>query len=124
GRTGAEDANTVSRSLSELSSTDQPLVWLNAEGGRDRYTTGDRTNETTSGGLRVGASLPFAEIGNGSLIGGFEFGATKLSTKSETPLADGKIDTDAYDVTLSALWLADSQLYLDGQLRYAFFDST
>ncbi|MES0828536.1 autotransporter domain-containing protein, partial [Ruegeria sp. SCP11] len=37
---------------------------------------------------------------------------------------DGKIDTDAYDVTLSALWLADSQLYLDGQLRYAFFDST
>ncbi|MES0828509.1 autotransporter outer membrane beta-barrel domain-containing protein, partial [Ruegeria sp. SCP11] len=124
GRTGAEDANTVSRSLSELSSTDQPLVWLNAEGGRDRYTSGDRTNETTSGGLRVGASLPLAEIGGGALIGGLEFGATTLSTDSETSLADGKIDTDAYDVTLSALWLADSQLYLDGQLRYAFFDST
>ncbi|MES0884332.1 beta strand repeat-containing protein [Roseibium sp. SCP14] len=124
GRTGAEDAETVSRSLIELSSTDQPLFWLNAEGGRDRYTTGDRTNETTSGGLRVGASLPFAEIGNGSLIGGFEFGATTLSTKSETPLADGTIDTDAYDVTLSGLWLADNQLYLDGQVRYAIFDST
>ncbi len=124
GRTGSEDANTVSRSLIELSSTDQPLVWLNAEGGRDRYTSGDRTNETTSGGLRVGASLPFAEIGSGSLIGGFEFGTTTLSTNSETSLADGKIDTDAYDVTLSALWLADSQLYLDGQVRYAFFDST
>ncbi|MES0828466.1 autotransporter outer membrane beta-barrel domain-containing protein [Ruegeria sp. SCP11] len=124
GRTGAEDANTVSRSLSELSTTNQPLVWLNAEGGRDRYTSGDRTNETTSGGLRVGASLPFAEIGNGSLIGGFEFGATTLSTNSETSLADGTIDTDAYDVTLSALWLADSQLYLDGQVRYAIFDST
>ena len=124
GRTGTEEANTVSRSLIELSSTDQPLVWLNAEGGRDRYTSGDRTNETTSGGLRVGASLPFAEIGSGSLIGGLEFGASTLSTNSETSLADGKIDTDAYDVTLSALWLADSQLYLDGQLRYAFFDST
>ncbi|WP_170766513.1 autotransporter outer membrane beta-barrel domain-containing protein [Ruegeria lacuscaerulensis] len=124
GRIGTEDANTVSRSLADLSSTDHPLVWLNAEGGRDRYTSGDRTNKTTSGGLRVGASLPFAEIGSGSLIGGFEFGATTLSTNSETSLADGKIDTDAYDVTLSALWLADSQLYLDGQVRYAFFDST
>ncbi|NVO58309.1 autotransporter domain-containing protein [Rhodobacteraceae bacterium B1Z28] len=34
------------------------------------------------------------------------------------------VDTDAYDLTASALWLAESQLYLDSQVRYAFFDST
>ncbi|KIC41126.1 hypothetical protein RA27_10855 [Ruegeria sp. ANG-R] len=58
------------------------------------------------------------------MIGGFEFGATTLSTNSETSLADGKVDTDACDVTLSTLWLADSQLYLNGHVRYAFFDNT
>ncbi|WP_120631964.1 autotransporter outer membrane beta-barrel domain-containing protein [Ruegeria sp. EL01] len=124
GRTGSSDANTVSRALIDLSTTDQPLFWLEAEGGRDQYTNGDRTNKTTGGGLRVGASQPLAEFGNGSLIGGLEFGATTLSTNSATSLATGQIDTDAYDLTASALWLADSQLYLDGQIRYAFFDST
>ncbi|NVO58308.1 hypothetical protein HW561_21210 [Rhodobacteraceae bacterium B1Z28] len=89
GRTGSSDTNTVSRSLIDLSTTNQPLFWLEAEGGRDHYTNGDRTNETSGGGLRVGASLPIAELGNGSLIGGLEFGATTLSTNSETSLASG-----------------------------------
>ncbi|WP_170764561.1 autotransporter outer membrane beta-barrel domain-containing protein [Ruegeria lacuscaerulensis] len=63
GRTGRAEGETVSRSLINFGTTDQPLIRLNVEGGRDCYTFDDRMNKNTRGGLRVGASLPLAEIG-------------------------------------------------------------
>ncbi|WP_051927444.1 autotransporter outer membrane beta-barrel domain-containing protein [Ruegeria halocynthiae] len=121
---GSSEANTVSRALNELTSTTRPIVWVQAEGQRDSYTVDDRDVETNSGGLRFGAGLPLAEIAGGKLIGGLEFGISSLSTDVKTSLTSADISTDAYDATLSALWIANSQLYVDGQLRYAYFDST
>ncbi|MBO9410787.1 MULTISPECIES: autotransporter outer membrane beta-barrel domain-containing protein [unclassified Ruegeria] len=121
---GASDVNTVSRALNELTSTTRPLVWVQGEGRRDSYTVDDRDVETNSGGLRFGAALPLTELSNGTLIGGLEFGISSLSTDVTTSLTGADISTDAYDVTLSALWVADSLLYVDGQMRYGDFDST
>jgi outer membrane autotransporter protein len=53
-----------------------------------------------------------------------EFGISSLSTDVTTSLTGAAINTDAYDATLSILWVADSQFYVDGQLRYGNFDST
>ena len=125
GQTGsASGANTVSRTLIDLSTREQPLFWFDVEGGYESYSFDDREAETTSGGLRFGAALPLAEIAGGTLVGGAEIGITSLSTTTKTTVVEGDIDTEAYDLTLSALWIADNQLYLDSQLRYAFFDST
>jgi outer membrane autotransporter protein len=121
---GASDANTVSRALNELTSTKRPLVWVQGEGRRDSYSVDDRDVETNSGGLRFGAALPLTELINGTLIGGVEVGISSLSTDVTTSLTGADISTDAYDVTLSALWVADSLLYVDGQMRYGDFDST
>ncbi|WP_171103048.1 autotransporter outer membrane beta-barrel domain-containing protein [Ruegeria sp. HKCCD7255] len=121
---GTSEANTVSRALSELTSTTRPLVWVLGEGQRDSYSVDDRDVETNSGGLRFGAALPLTELSNGTLIGGLEFGISSLSTDVTTSLTAADISTDAYDATLSVLWVADSQLYLDGQMRYGVFDST
>ena len=121
---GSSEANTVSRALSELTSTTKPIVWVQAEGQRDSYTVDDRDVVTNSGGLRFGAGLPLVELAGGQLIGGLEFGISNLSTDVTTSLTGADINTDAYDATLSALWIADSQLYVDGQLRYGIFDST
>ncbi len=123
-RQDASEANTVSRALNELTSTTRPLVWVEAQGQRDSYTFDDRDVETNSGGLRFGAGLPLAGVAGGQLIGGLEFGFNSLSTNVTTTLTSADIDTDAYDATLSALWIANSQLYIDGQIRYAYFDST
>lgn len=121
---GSTNVNTVSRALSELASTARPLVWVQGEGRRDSYTVDGRDVETNSGGLRFGAALPLTELGNGTLVGGAEFGISSLSTDVTTALTGADISTDAYDATLSALWIADSQLYVDGQLRYGYFDGT
>jgi outer membrane autotransporter protein len=123
-QSGVSDANTVSRALSELTSTTRPLVWVQGEGRRDSYTIDDRDVETDSAGLRFGAGMPLAELSNGTLIGGIEFGVSNLSTDVTTSLTGADISTDAYDMTLSALWVADSLLYVDGQLRYGDFNST
>ncbi|MES0827992.1 autotransporter outer membrane beta-barrel domain-containing protein [Ruegeria sp. SCP11] len=121
---GASGANTVSRALSELTSTKRPLIWIQAEGQRDSYSVDDRDVDTNIAGLRFGVGLPLAELSNGVIIGGLEFGISSLSTDVSTSLTRADIDTDAYDATLSLLWIANSQLYVDGQLRYGYFDST
>lgn len=123
-RSSGSEANTVSRSLNKLTSTTRPLVWVQAEGQRDRYETGGRDVTTNSGGLRFGAGLPLGEVAGGQVFGGLEFGVSSLSTDISTSLTSADVSTDAYDATLSALWVADSLLYLDGQLRYGYFDST
>lgn len=119
----ASDTNTVSRALSELTSTTRPLVWVQGEGQRDSYSIDDRDVETNSGGLRFGAAFPLTELANGTLVGGLEFGISSLSTDVTTSLTGAEISTDAFDATLSLLWVANSQLYVDGQLRYGKFGS-
>ncbi len=121
---GSSDANMVSRALSELTSTTQPVVWVQVEGQRDSYTVDDRDVATNSGGLRFGAGLPLAHLASGLVFGGLELGVSSLSTDVTMSLTGADLDTDAYDVTLSALWFSNSQLYVDGQLRYAIFVST
>ena len=118
------EANTVSRALSELTTSKRPLIWAQAEGRRDSYSIDDRDVVTTSGGIRFGAGLPLAETADGILLGGLEFGVSSLYTDVSNALTGADIDTDAYDATLSALWISNSQLYVDGQFRYAYFDSS
>ncbi|NVO58666.1 autotransporter outer membrane beta-barrel domain-containing protein [Rhodobacteraceae bacterium B1Z28] len=114
---------TVSRALTELTTTAGPTFWVEADGERDSYDVGEGEMTTNSGSLRYGANLPLGEFAGGQLFGGLEFGIGSMSSNVGTSFASVDISTDAYDATLSALWVADSLFYIDGQLRYGFFDS-
>lgn len=120
----AEGAQTVSRALHDFSAATQPHFWVQASGESRSYSFVGRDVETTLGELRLGSAVPVAEIGNGRLVGGLEFGIGSLSSNLQTALTSASIKTHARDLTLSALWVADSQFYTDVQLRYARFDST
>jgi len=126
GTTDLEDAEaeTVSRALTRVTSTTQPLVWISAEGERDSYSFNDRDVVSNSGGLLIGAGLPLADVAGGRLIGGVEIGVNNLSSDVTTPVTGADINTNAYEATLSALWVASNQFYVDGQMRYASFDSS
>ncbi|WP_298934631.1 autotransporter outer membrane beta-barrel domain-containing protein [uncultured Ruegeria sp.] len=115
-------AFTVSQALTDLPTTAGPLFWVEAEGERDSYDVGEGEMTTNSGSLRYGANLPFGEVAGGQLFGGLEFGIGSLSSDVGTSLASANISADAYDATLSALWVADSRFYIDGQLRYGYFN--
>ncbi|WP_095590686.1 beta strand repeat-containing protein [Actibacterium ureilyticum] len=114
---------TVSRALHEFSTATLPPVWVQATGQRSSYTADDREVDTDIADLRFGAALPLADVFGGRLVGGLEFGVSRISSDVETALTRAAIDTDAHDVTLSALWVADDYFYTDVQLRYARFDS-
>ncbi|WP_282169996.1 autotransporter domain-containing protein [Ruegeria atlantica] len=112
-----------SLALTDLTTTAGPLFWVESQGERDSYDVGDGEMTTNSGSLRYGANLPLGEVGGGQLFGGLEFGIGSLSSNIGTSSANANISTNAYDATLSALWVADSMFYINGQLRYGFFDS-
>lgn len=57
------------------------------------------------------------------MFGGLEFGIDHLSSGVGNRLASADISAVGYDATLSALLVADSQFYIDGQLRDGYFDS-
>ncbi|WP_085824909.1 autotransporter domain-containing protein [Ruegeria meonggei] len=116
-------AFTVNQTLAKLTTTAGPTFWVEADAERDSYDVGEGELTTNNGTLRYGANLPLGEIAGGQLFGGLEFGIGSLSSKVGTSLASANISTEAYDATLSALWVADSLFYVDGQLRYGYFDS-
>ena len=115
-------AFTANQSLTELTTTTGPLFWVETQGERDSYDVGEGEMTTNSGSLRYGANLPLGEVAGGQVFGGLEFGISSLSSDVGTSLASANISANAYDATLSALWVADSLFYIDGQLRYGYFD--
>lgn len=120
----ATGAQTVSRALHDFATAPQPHFWLQAYGENSRYSFVDRTVETKTTALRFGGAMPLAELGNGQLLGGLELGFGALSSDVTTVLTSASIASDARDLTLSAVWVADNQFYADAQLRYASFDGT
>lgn len=121
---GDAAAQTVSRALHDVATTSGPHVWVQASGQSGSYSVEGRDVETVSTALRFGAAMPLADIGAGRLVGGVGFGLGRLSSNLETDLTRAAIDTDARDLTLSLLWIAQNHLYTDIQLRYAAFDTT
>ncbi len=113
---------TAGQALPELSTTPGPTFWVETNGERDSYDVGAGEMTTNSGSLRYGANLPLGEVAGGQVFGGLEFGISSLSSDVGTNFANADISADAYDATLSALWVADSQFYVEGQLRYGYFD--
>ncbi|WP_082643688.1 autotransporter domain-containing protein [Ruegeria denitrificans] len=105
-----------------MTTTAGPLFWVEADGERDSYDVGEGEMTTNSGGLRYGANLPLGEVAGGQVFGGLEFDISSLSSNIGTSLASANISADAYDVTLSSTWVADSLFYINGQLRYGYFD--
>jgi len=121
---GLSEANTVSRALYNVTKADRPVVILRIEGQRNKYSVDQREVDTNTGGMRFGAALPLAEFASGNFVGGVEFGVSRLSTNVATPLTSADIRTDAYDVTLSGLWISHDQFYVDSQFRYAYFSGS
>ncbi|KIC39865.1 adhesin [Ruegeria sp. ANG-R] len=114
---------TANHTLTELTETGGPTFWVEADGERDSYDVGEGEMTTNSGNLRYGANMLLGEVAGGQVFGGLEFGIGRLSSNVGTSRASANISADAYDATLSALWVADSLFYVDGQLRYGYFDS-
>ncbi|WP_254429686.1 autotransporter outer membrane beta-barrel domain-containing protein [Ruegeria atlantica] len=115
-------AVTAKHAITELTATSGPTLWVEIDGKRDSYDVGEGEMTTNSGSLQYGANLLLGEVAGGQLFGGLEFGIGSLSSNVGTNWASANISADAYDATLSALWVADSLLYFDGQLRYGYFD--
>ncbi len=78
---------------------------------------------TSSTEQRNGADFALGDVAGGQMFGGLEFGISHQSTTLRSNLISANISTHAYDATLSALWVAGSQLYVEGQFRYSAFDS-
>ena len=116
-------AFTANNALTELTATGRPTFWVEANSEHDSYDVGEGEMTTNSGSLRYGANMPLGEVGRGQLYGGLEFGISSLSSDVGTSRASANVSTDTYDATLSALWVADSLFYVDGQLRFGFFNS-
>lgn len=121
---GAGEPIPVSRAFKELSVANRPVTWARAESERHSYTIGNRDVTTDSRGLRFGAGSPIAEFESGLVFGGLELGIGRLASDVTVPATVANIDTNSYDLTLSALWIANEQFYVDGQLRYATFDGS
>ncbi|MFS4581216.1 autotransporter domain-containing protein [Phaeobacter sp. C3_T13_0] len=96
---------------------------LRGEGQHGSYDFGDRYMSTNSDSRQFESDFPLGEVSGGQLTVGLEFGISSLSSNVGTRVASANISANAYDATLSALWVADSRLYIDGRLRYGHFDS-
>ncbi len=64
------------------------------------------------------------EVAGGQLFGGLEFCINHLSSGVSSRFTSADFSADGYDATLSALWVADSQFYIDGQLGFGSFDGS
>jgi outer membrane autotransporter protein len=115
-------AVTASQVLTELTKNSGPVFWVEADGERDSYDVGEGEMTANSGSLRYGANLPLGDVAGGQVFGGLEFGISSLSSDVGRSLASANISVNSYDATLSALWVADSLFYIDGQFRYGCFD--
>ncbi|AXT27663.1 autotransporter domain-containing protein [Ruegeria sp. AD91A] len=89
---------------------------------RGSHCAGDRSLTTNSDKQRFDTDFPLAEVAGGQMFARLEFGISNLSSSANTRLASANASANGYDATLSALWNADSQFYVDGQLRYGYFD--
>lgn len=74
--------------------------------------------------MRYGADVPLGEVAGDQVLGGLEFGFSNQSSDVGIGSSSANISTNAYDATLDALWVANSQLYVEGRLRYGYFDSS
>lgn len=89
---------------------------------RNNDNFGDRRVTTSSDEQRYDTNFYLGEISDGEMFGRVEFGTTHSTSDVSTRLASAGISADSYDATIGALWVADSQLYIDGQFRYGHFD--
>lgn len=85
---------------------------------------GDRGFSTNSDERQYETDFPVGEVADGQLFGGLEIGINHLSSGVSSRIASADISADGYDATLSALWVADNQFYIDGQLRFGNFDGS
>ncbi|MES0863362.1 autotransporter outer membrane beta-barrel domain-containing protein [Ruegeria sp. SCPT10] len=118
------NAFSANRATSDLTTTTGSRFWFQSESERKSYDVGSGEMTTNSGGLQYGADVPLGEVAGGQVFGGLEFGLSSLSSDIGTSLASANISTDAYDATLSALWVANSQFYIDGQLSFGYFNGS
>ncbi|ATF18787.1 autotransporter domain-containing protein [Phaeobacter gallaeciensis] len=88
------------------------------------HTGGDLNLTTNRDDQQYSTDFSLGELAGGEVFGTLEFGVSNLSSIVNTRLISADISSDAYDVTLGARWVADSALYIDGQLRYGHFDSS
>lgn len=84
----------------------------------------DRSVSTYSDDQRYDQDFLSGEVAGGQLFGGLEIGTSTLTSNVTSRLANANVSANAFDTTLSALWVADSQFYIDGQFRYGEFDSS
>ncbi|NOD65814.1 efflux RND transporter permease subunit [Ruegeria sp. HKCCD6109] len=115
-------AVTAKHAITELTATAGPTFRVEIDGKHDSYDVGEGEMTTNSGSLQYGANLPLGEVAGGQVFGGLEFGIGSMTSNVGTSWASANISADTYDATISALWVADSLLYFDGQLRYGYFD--
>jgi len=90
--------------------------------GSDSF--GDRHVTTNSDDQQYDTDFYLGEVAGGDMFGSVEFGTSHATSNVSTRLAGAGFSVDSHDITLGALWVADSALYIDGQLRYGQFDST
>lgn len=90
---------------------------------RNNNNFGDRRVTTNSDEQRYDTDFYLGEISDGEMFGRVELGTTHSRSDVSTRLASVGISADSYDATIGALWVADSQVYIDGQFRYGYFDS-
>ena len=81
-----------------------------------------RAATTNSDDQRYDTGFSLGDVAAGEMFGSLEIGNSRLSSNLNTCLANAGVSAEAYDVTLSARWVADNQLYIDGQVRYGHFD--
>ncbi|WP_120501264.1 autotransporter outer membrane beta-barrel domain-containing protein [Roseovarius sp. EL26] len=113
----------VSGALTELTTSAQPFTWVQTAGECISNSVGDRNVTTYSDDQRYDQDFLLGEVAGGQLFGGLELGISSLTSGASSRLANANISADSYDATLSALWVAESQFYIDGQFRYGDFDS-
>ncbi len=115
-------AFTVSSALTELKTSSRPFTRVQAAGEYVSDSVGDRNVTTYSDDQRYSQDFPLGEVAGGQLFGGLELGTNRLTSGASSRLANANISADSYDATLSVLWLADSQFYIDGQSRFGDFN--
>ncbi|EEE36082.1 putative adhesin (autotransporter) [Rhodobacteraceae bacterium KLH11] len=116
-------AFAISRARAEMTTTAQPFTRIQTAGEYVSNRVGDRSVTTYSDDQRYDQDFPLGEVAGGQLFGGLEFGTSNLTSGVSSRLVNANVSADSYDATLSALWVADSQFYIDGQFRYGEFDS-
>ncbi|WP_170347516.1 autotransporter domain-containing protein [Ruegeria atlantica] len=116
-------AFTVDGTLTELTTVVQPFSRVQAASKFVSDSADDRSVTSYSDDQRYGEDFPLGEVAGGQLFGGLEIGTSSLTSDVSTRFANANVSGDSYDTTLSALWVTDSQFYVDGEFRYGEFDS-